>query len=136
MLASGNCFCMSHLQEQLLQVTQTMIHLHATIHEVWHCFSMPVAHIRKQILQTRGLTREDFSSPEEMKNAADVLIKNFQDSYPEKVAEHPSRLVEGMDQLDQFWFAEYKGIWGSKPTINYSGSLRQKASGCRFTFKS
>ena len=67
--------------------------------------------IRKQILATRGLGYEDFKDVAEATAAADALIQQFQEKYPEKVAEHPNNIFPGTPQLDQFWFAEFKGTF-------------------------
>ncbi len=68
--------------------------------------------IRKQVLATRGLGFEDFKDVPEAISAADQIIKQFQSRYPEKVTAHPDWIYTGLPQLDQFWFAEYKGILG------------------------
>ena len=69
--------------------------------------------LRKQVLATRGLGPEDFKSEEDFKTAADAIIQQFKDNYPEKVAQYPDKLFPGFEQLDQFWCAEYKGIGGT-----------------------
>ena len=66
---------------------------------------------RKQILGTRGLGIEDFSSLEEANTAADNIIKHFQEKFPQKVIDNPNQINPGMPQIDQFWFVEYKGTW-------------------------
>ena len=44
--------------------------------------------------------------------AADAIIAKFKEEYPEKATAHPDKLFPGFEMLDQFWFAEYKGIGG------------------------
>jgi hypothetical protein len=69
----------------------------------------PACDLRKQILGTRGLATADFATEEAAYTAADVLIKVYKDGHPEVVAMHPDICFEGMPQLDQFWYAEFKG---------------------------
>ena len=64
-------------------------------------------------MATKGLGVEDFDSVEDYMKAADVLIKEFQEANPEAVAKHPNKIYPDNQQLDQFWFALYKGNWFS-----------------------
>ena len=64
------------------------------------------------MLATRGVGPEDFTTDEEWKKAADAIIAKFKEEYPEKATAHPDKLFPGFEMLDQFWFAEYKGIGG------------------------
>jgi hypothetical protein len=74
---------------------------------------------RKQVLAVKGLSTEDFlkkfgdEAEEKANEAADALIKQFQERYPEKRADHPDKLYPDFPQLDEFWFAEYKGTVAS-----------------------
>jgi len=65
--------------------------------------------LRKQVLGSRGLTLSDFASEEDAYKAADVLVNVYKDEHPEVVENHPDILFEGLPQLDQFWYAEFKG---------------------------
>ena len=49
-----------------------------------------------------GLGVEDFENLESAYKAADLIIKESHDTYPEKVQERPNKTYEGFPQLDQF----------------------------------
>ena len=82
--------------------------------------------LRKQVLFTRGLGMEDFKDVPEAMAAADQIIQQFQTKYPDKVAAHPDMVFDGLPQLDQFWFAEYKGILGELLCFCVGGGLGMK----------
>ena len=64
-------------------------------------------------MATKGLGVEDFDSLEAFMKAADLLIQEFQQGHPEAIAKHPNKIYPDNHQLDQFWFALYKGNWFS-----------------------
>ena len=64
-------------------------------------------------MATKGLGFEDFDSVEAFVKAADILIQEFQQRNPQAVANHPNKIYPDNQQLDQFWFANYKGNWFS-----------------------
>jgi hypothetical protein len=68
--------------------------------------------MRKQVLGSRGLELGDFDDVDAAMAAADVIITQFQAKYPQKVVAHPNQMYDDHPQLDQFWFAEYKGVPG------------------------
>ena len=68
---------------------------------------------RKQILATKGLDMSDFDSNEAAYKASETLIEEFYASHPEMLEKHPKKVYEGQPLLDQFWFADFKGIWGA-----------------------
>ena len=63
-------------------------------------------------MATRGLVNEDFTNLDEAHAAADKLVQDMHGKYPEMEEKHPTILYTGQPQLDQFWFAEFTGIWG------------------------
>ena len=67
---------------------------------------------RKQILNSKGLDVSDFESIEAAFKACDVLLDEFYEHHPEMLEKHPKKVYEGQPLLDQFWYAEFKGIWG------------------------
>ena len=64
-------------------------------------------------MATKGLGVEDFEKTEDFMAAADTIIQEYQEANPEAVAMHPDKIYPANQQLDQFWFAEYKGNWFS-----------------------
>ena len=64
-------------------------------------------------MATKGLGLEDFDSAETFMKAADTLILEFQQGHPEAIVKHPNKIYPDNPQLDQFWFALYKGNWFS-----------------------
>ena len=68
-------------------------------------------------MATRGLAYSDFQELESANLAADKLVQEFHAKYPEKKGARPDIIYEGMPMMDQFWFAEYDGTWGSKNII-------------------
>ena len=55
----------------------------------------------------------DFDSKEAAYKASETLIEEFYARHPEMLEKHPKKVYEGQPLLDQFWFAEFKGIWGA-----------------------
>ena len=55
----------------------------------------------------------DFESTEAAFKACDVLLNEFYEHHPEMLEKHPKKVYEGQPLLDQFWFADFKGIWGA-----------------------
>ena len=56
----------------------------------------------------------DFDSNEAAYKASETLIDEFYASHPEMLEKHPKKVYEGQPLLDQFWFADFKGIWGGR----------------------
>ena len=63
-------------------------------------------------MATRGLVIEDFTSLDVAYAAADRLVQDMHGKCPEMEGKHPTILYTDQPQLDQFWFAEFTGIWG------------------------
>ena len=71
---------------------------------------MEHCNLRKQVLQTKGLTESDFKDTTEAFAAADAVIAQYQTAFPKKREYNPDIIFPQMPQLDQFWFADFKGI--------------------------
>ena len=65
---------------------------------------------RIEILDTVKLTVAHFESMQQAFEAADKMVEQRRVEVP-KLAETPDKIFPGFPQLDQFWFAEFKGTW-------------------------
>ena len=65
---------------------------------------------RIQVLQCHGLGADDFESSEKAYEAADTLIATQRQTINGVEEAHPDIIFPGVKQLDQFWYAQCKGI--------------------------
>ena len=66
-------------------------------------------HIRIQILDLHGLKPADFDNMTEALEAADKLVSVQRETISGVPQQHPDIII-GNAKLDQFWYANHKGI--------------------------
>ena len=66
------------------------------------------------------MSMSDFPNQESADAAADALVKNFKDWFPEEAAKYPDQKVDGFPMLDTFWFGVHEGTFLLIKEIEFS----------------